>query len=130
MIERQCFDEELLFVENAAAVASRELLNRQFERELKVRCPEGRIQKIPESFGPENVQRSFAAIQMKRAEQARNTIEVISVKMTDKNGMDPASFDTGPHELQLRALSAIEQENIALTNEGGGRQSSRECGDG
>ena len=130
MIERQCFDKELLFVENAAAVASRELLNRQLERELKVRRHEGRIQKIPESLGSEDVQGRFAAVQMKCAQQARNTVEVIAVKMTDKDRMNPASLDAGPHHLQLRAFSAVEKENITLANEGSCRQSSRECGDG
>src|SRR5262249_41650063 len=97
---------------------------------LKVRRPEGRIQKITESFRTEHIQGRFAAVKMKCAQQTRNTIEVISVKMTDKDRVNPASLDPGSHHLQLGAFSAVEQENVTLANEGGRRQSSRECGDG
>ena len=67
---------------------------------------------------------------MKRTEQSGDAVEVVAVKMPDEDRMDPTSLYTRAHQLQLRAFAAVEQKHVAITDERGGRQPSRECRDG
>src|SRR5262249_11126487 len=122
-------DEELFFIEDAAAISPRELAHSDLEAELKIRCPECGIQKRAKPFSSENVQRSFPSIEMKSTDQARDTVEVISVQMPDENRMDAAAFHARSHELQLRAFATIEQKNVAFADQRRRGQASSKRGD-
>src|SRR5215831_12766636 len=108
MIERKRVDAKIFIVENPASVAAWKFLNRQFERELEIGRPKRGIEKCAKTLGSENIQRCFASIQMKCAQQAGNAVEMISVEMTDEDGMDAASLYSRSHQLELGALAAVE----------------------
>jgi hypothetical protein len=55
---------------------------------------------------------------MKCAQQAGYAVEMIAVKVSDEYRMNTAPLHAGSHQLQLRALAAVEKEHIAFTNEG------------
>src|SRR5262245_59970440 len=118
MIQPLCIDIKLFFVEHAPAIASRKFLNGQFEHEFVFCRAKGGVKKCSNSFRPENVQRCFASVEMKCAEQARDAVEVISMEMSDENRMNAASLHAGSHELQLRALTAVEEKHVSFTDQG------------
>jgi len=51
---------------------------------------------------------------MKCAEQAGDAVQVIAVKMADKDRMDATALDARSHQLQLRSFAAVEQKHIAF----------------
>src|SRR5262249_22466722 len=104
-------------IQNTSTVTSRELLNRQFEGELKFRCPKSSVQKHTQPFGSKHVERGFAGVQMESAQQAGDAVEVIAVKMSDKYRMNSAPLHAGSHQLQLRSLAAVEKEHIAFADQ-------------
>ena len=59
---------------------------------------------------------------MQRAEQTRDAVKVIAVKVSDENRVDPAPLHARAHQLQLRTLTTVEQEDIAFTHERRRRQ--------
>ena len=67
---------------------------------------------------------------MEGAQQACDTVEVVSMEMSDEDGMNPAPLHARPHQLQLRPFAAVEQEDVALAYQGRRRQASSECRDG
>jgi len=40
--------------------------------------------------------------------------------VTDEDAVNPASLDSGPHDLQLRPFAAIEQKDVAFADHRGG----------
>jgi len=50
------------------------------------------------------------------------------MKMTDENRMNPASFHSRAHQLELGSLTAIEQENVAFPNQRRRGQSASQSG--
>ena len=116
MVERQRFDVKLLFIKDAPAVAAWEFLNSYLERELKVGSPKRGIQEHTQAFGSEDIERRFPAIEVKRAEKARDAVKMVSVKVSDEYRMNPAPLYRRSHQLQLRAFTAIEQEHISFAD--------------
>src|SRR5262245_2344834 len=104
MIQRQRVNIKLVFVQNASTKAAREFLDLESELKLQIARPESRIQKIPQSFGPEHIQRLLPPVEVQRADQPRDSIQMVAVKVTDEDAVNPASFDPRPHDLQLRAF--------------------------
>jgi hypothetical protein len=41
------------------------------------------------------------------------------VKVPDEDAVNAAALDAGPHQLYLRAFTAVEQKNVAITDERG-----------
>ena len=117
MVQRKRVHVKLFFVEHTAAISTRKFPDCQPEIELEIGGPKRGIQKNPDAFRPENVQRRFAPVEMERTEETGNPVKVIPVKVTDEDRMDAAAPDAGAHELHLRSLTAVEQEDVALTNQ-------------
>ena len=84
---------------------------------MKIGCAECGVEKNSKPFRAENMERSLTSIQMMRAEQAGNSVQMITVEVTDENRMDAASADSGPHQLHLSALAAIEQKDVAFADQ-------------
>ena len=84
---------------------------------MKIGCTECRVQKNSKAFRAEDIERSFTSIEMKRAEQADNAIQVIAVKVPDEDRMDAAPSHTCTHKLDLGSLAAIEQKNVAFADQ-------------
>jgi hypothetical protein len=120
MVERHGVDTEFLFIKRSAAEPARELLNFQSELKLEIAGSECRIQKRTKAFRTEDVERLFAAIEMEGTDQSGDPIQMVTVKMPDKNAVNMASFNAGAHDLQLGAFTAVKEENVAFANQGGG----------
>src|SRR5438105_3499594 len=97
VIERKGLDVELRLIEHATAVSARKFLHRKIEFEFQIRSAKCRSQKVAQTFGTENIQRSFVAIEMKRTEQARDSIKMISVKVSNEDRMDAAPLHRRTH---------------------------------
>src|SRR5689334_4577553 len=107
MIQPQGFDVVVFLVENPPAETARKLLERDLKRELQIRTAERRAEKRPQALRTKHVQWCFASVKMKGTQQAGNAVEMIPVKMSDENGMNAASFHSGPHELKLGAFATV-----------------------
>jgi len=116
VIERKRVDVKLILIEDTSAVPAREFLNRQLESELKVGSAERGVQENTQTFRPEHVQWRLASIKMKCAEQAGDAVQVIAVKMANKDRMDATALDARSHQLQLRSFAAVEQKHIAFAD--------------
>src|SRR5262249_28759507 len=125
MIQWQCVNVELILIEDASTITSRKFLHVELERELQFGSAKCSLQENPEAFGSKNVQRCLAAVEMKRTQQASDAVEMIAVKVSNEDRMDPTSFHARPHQLQLRAFTAVEQEHVTFTDQGRGGEPSR-----
>src|ERR1051326_5277598 len=108
MIERQRFDEKFVLIENTAPKPTRKFLQSYFKGELEIGTSKGCAQEHAQAFRTEDVQGRFTPVQMQRAEQTGNAVEVIAVQMPDEDRVNAAPLDCRPHELQLSAFTAVE----------------------
>src|SRR4030095_9752214 len=117
---------KLFLIHDAAAIPARKLLNCEFKRELQVGRAKGSVQKYTQPLGSEYPQRRFTPVEVKCAEQAGDSVEMVAVQVADEDRMNAAAFHARSHQLQLCAFAAVEQENIAFAHQCRGGQTSSE----
>ena len=55
-------------------------------------------------------------------EEAQESGDVVPMEMRDEHLPEPAEFESGPADLDLSGLSTVEQQQIALPDQGGCRE--------
>ena len=63
---------------------------------------------MPQTLGAEHIDRSLVPVEVKRAQQTRDSVKMIPMKVSNEDGMDAAALYGRTHELDLSAFTAIE----------------------
>ena len=77
------------------------------------------MKEVQQPLRAEHAHGGLAVVQVQGAQQAVESVKMVSMKVSDEDGVDPAAADRSPHQLDLSALTAIEKEDISVPNQGG-----------
>jgi hypothetical protein len=111
------FDVKLRFIEDTPAISARKFLHREIVFKFEVRSPKRGGQEVPQTLGAEHIYWSLVPIEVKRAQQTRDSVKMVSMKVSNEDGMDAAALFGRTHELNLRTLTAVEQKYVAFSDE-------------
>jgi hypothetical protein len=76
------------------------------------------LEKILDPLGPVNTKWLRPIGKGERAQESRETINVVAVEVTDEDRLELAPMEWGFHQLELSPLAAVEEKGLALVFQG------------